>query len=91
MVIKEVKKLNIDYLTRNAKTVFTKKLSVKLAHTRKCSELDLSHNCKNTIEKEPTDKQKAVYKEIFKREKEKHERYIRKCKKKSKEVVVGLV
>lgn len=89
MVIKEVKIPSEDYLSRLAKKVVVLSLGLRLSHTRNCHEINIAINSKNTINKEVTKDQQFAYGQMFKRQREKAERYIKKQKKEL--IVVGVV
>lgn len=89
MVIKEVKKIDPDYLCRLAKRVLTPSLGVRFSHTRNSSEIHVALNFKNAVEKEVTKDQQFAYGQMFKRQRDKAERYVKNQKKEL--IVVGAI
>lgn len=89
MVIKEVKNPPSDYFTRKAKIIKVLPLDIKLAHTRKCFEVNNALNFKKTVEKE-SKQDRLIYEKEFKKQKEKYERFNRRQKKKDL-IIQGLV
>lgn len=89
MVMKEVKRIDPDYLCRLAKRVITPSLGVRFSHTRNSSEIHVALNFKNAIEKDLTKDQQFAYGQMFKRQRDKAERYVKNQKKEL--IVVGAI
>lgn len=82
MVEKSVPKIEIDYLTRRAKSVKTTDPSYVSKHARPCYELNQSMNPKGTTEKSLTKEQQEIYAQEFERERLRNEGRQRRQKKK---------
>lgn len=88
MVEKKVPDVGREFYTKKAKEIKTIPLKVKLAHTRKSYEMDLSKNCKKTVEKKLSKSEQELSFQIAEAEREKNERYLKRKKKKEKRMII---
>ena len=89
MVEKIIPEVERNYYTRRAKEIRTPSLNLRLAHTRKSSEMQLGKNFKNAVEKKLSKAQQELSLHVSEAQKIKDEKYMKRIKnKKKKELII---
>jgi len=88
MVEKKVPNVRIEYYTKQAKEIKNPSLKLRLAHTRKSAEMNLSKNA-HGVEKKLSKQEQEFYFQKSEAQIAKDERYMKRIKKKKKMIIEG--